>query len=112
MQTYKGHIQKGKGRATKLGFPTLNIAAPHLRVSGIFTARVLLQGKEFPAVAYADQKRKIVEVHVLRLKKVPNGEVAVELLSKLRENRKFHTDVELKRAIAEDIIAAEKHFGL
>lgn len=109
--TYTGVVQKGARRGTSFGFPTANISFSGPE-SGIYAAKVLLDGTEYHAAVYADQSRKLLEAH---LGKFPGGdlygkEVEIELLKKIRESKKFEDDASLREAIAQDIQAVRSYF--
>ncbi|RJQ33563.1 FMN adenylyltransferase [Candidatus Parcubacteria bacterium] len=101
----KGVVQKGKGYAGTLGFPTVNIPLAD-DISGIFAARVTVKEGEAPymAAVFADPKRKILEAHILDFEDDLVGqEIGIELFEKIRETEKFESEDDLRAAIAEDI---------
>jgi FAD synthase len=112
MYVFKGHIQAGRGRASKLGFPTVNLPMAHSIARGIFAAEVRAKGKVCRAVAYADTEREVLEAHIVDGSSVPNGEIEIELLHKLREGKAFASEQELKHAIASDVRAAKAYFSI
>jgi len=109
---YRGVVQKGKRRAGELGFPTANITLTDAGVSGIYAALVTIDGKKYHAAVYADQRRHMLEAH---LGKYSDGDlygkvIEMELLKKIREDKKFDNDVDLRRAIAHDIQTVRNFF--
>ncbi len=111
MNSHIGIVQKGVGRGAVLGFPTANIIFGDPSVSGIYVASAVFDGREYPAVVFADQKRNILEAHMLDFSGNLYGkEIKVELLEKIRDNKMFENDDDLRAAIAGDVEEAMKFF--
>jgi len=124
MEIFAGTVQKGSGYARKLGFPTINIPLEDTSLSGIYAARVTIKNGEAPymAAAFADQKRHILEAHLLDVPpkdgSVSGGNddlsgapVAIELVEKLRETRQFEDENTLRAAIAKDVENVRRYFS-
>ena len=113
MNSYTGIVQKGPKRGTVLGYPTANIPLKDKNISGIYAARVLLEGEApYTAAAYADQKRKLLEAHILDFSDSLYGvSITVELHKKIREVKAFPDDGALKAAIAQDIAEIRETYG-
>jgi riboflavin kinase/FMN adenylyltransferase len=117
-----GSVVKGKGLATKLGFPTLNL---HIKEKeklvpndGVYHIQAVYQGRKYngvmnigfaPTIADkldAGQVRSI-EAHLLNFtmpsEPVIHKEVTIEFFDRLRPERKFDSLELLKNQIAEDI---------
>jgi len=110
-EIFSGIVQKGAQRGTGLGFPTVNIPLHDDSISGIYAARVKVGEEEYEAAAYADQKRKLLEAHILDFSADLYGwNIRIELLKKMREQKKFSDDAKLREAIAEDIAAVRAYF--
>ncbi|MDO8514418.1 MAG: riboflavin kinase [bacterium] len=127
MTSYTGIVRKGTQRAAELGFSTINIPLDDASVSGIYAAKVKVganpaepdarpegfREEEYEAAAYADQKRKVLEAHILDFSKDLYGwNVKIELLKKIREHKKFTDDKTLQKAIAEDIKSVREYFDI
>ena len=111
MHSYAGIVTRGQGRATVLGFPTANIALADDSISGIYAARVKVEGAEYIAAAFADQKRKLLEAHLLDYSGDLSGKnITIELSKKIREHEDFINDEDLRAAIAEDIKNVREYF--
>ena len=111
MHSYTGIVVRGKGRAKALGYPTANIALADDSVSGIYAARVKTEGAEYMAAAFADQKRKLLEAHLLDYSGDLSGKnITIELSKKIREHEDFINDEDLRAAIAEDIKNVREYF--
>jgi len=94
-----------------LGFSTINIPLNDTSVSGIYVAKVKVGEEEYEAAAYADQKRKVLEAHLLDFSANLYGwNVRIELLKKIREPKKFTDDESLREAIAEDVTFVREYF--
>lgn len=107
---YKGVVQKGEKRGAALGFPTINIPLEGKDASGIFLARVFVDDKEYPAAAYANPSRGILEAHLLDFTGDLYGkEVEIELLEKIRDDEKFTDGSTLKAAIARDVAKVREY---
>jgi riboflavin kinase/FMN adenylyltransferase len=108
---YKGIVIGGSRKAEALGFPTANIGLTDTKATGIYIATVTIEGKEYPAVAYADQERKILEAHLFDFSQnLYEKEISVALEKKLRESEWFDDEVKLKEAVAQDIAMARAYF--
>jgi riboflavin kinase/FMN adenylyltransferase len=109
---YRGVVQKGTRKGHELGFPTANIALTDAGVSGIYASLVKIGGEEYHAAAYADQGRHVLEAH---LAKYSGGElygkmIEIELVKKIREDKKFTDEDELREQIQKDIQDVRSYF--
>lgn len=111
MNIYTGIVEAGSQRAMALGYPTINIPLTERHVSGIYAAFVKVGEEEYEAVAFADQRRKLLEAHILDFSKDLYGwNVKIHLLKKVRENKKFTDDKSLQEAITGDVAAVRAYF--
>jgi riboflavin kinase/FMN adenylyltransferase len=117
-----GTVIRGISLAKKLGFPTANIDPHHevLPPAGIYAVRVLFDNKRFKGVCFIGPKRTapvskkhlIVEVHIFGFNKNIYGhDIEVEFISKIRDVRKFSSQVALVRQVKRDIISAQKNLA-
>lgn len=113
-----GRVVRGQERGRSMGFPTANIHL-HRAVSpvlGIFAARVRgLDGEPRPGVAYVGNRpiiadeRCLLEVHVFDYHGDCYGRyLQVELVAKLRDDRRFESFDDLARQIEQDVQAAHR----
>lgn len=118
---FKGVVIKGKGRGLKLGFPTINLALPKKSLGGvkegIWAALVKIGKKKLPSVAFLGEaktfgeKEKRLEVYIFNFKKKLYGrKVEVELLKKIRGNKKFKTKEALISQMKKDEAKARNFF--
>ena len=113
MGIFSGIVQKGTSRGAALGFPTANIPLHNPEPSGIYAARVTVKKGEAPymAAVFADQKRKLLEAHILDFSDDLYGQhVTVELHKKLRDVEMFENDEKLRATITEDIKKTRGYF--
>jgi len=111
MDTYTGIVEAGSQRAAALGYPTINIPLAGTEVSGIYAALVKVGEEEYEAVAFADQKRKLLEAHLFDFANDLYGwNVKITLLRKIRESKKFKDEKSLHEAIIADVRQARAHF--
>lgn len=117
----KSKVKHGKALGRTLGFPTVNLDFEEGRVVpayGVYVARFTFENEIFPAIANVgvrptvDSDRKpTLEAHVIGF----NGdlyekEVKVELLRKLRDEKRFSDVNELKEQVFRDIENAKNYF--
>lgn len=111
MDVYTGIVGAGSKRAANLGYPTINIPLADEEVSGVYAALVKIGEEEYEAAAFADQRRKVLEAHILDFSKDLYGwNVKIRLVKKIRENKRFTDDGKLKEAIRNDVEAVREHF--
>lgn len=111
--TYFGTVIGGSRKAAALGFPTVNIPLLDTDVSGSYAALVMVEGKEYPGVAYADVDRRILEAHLFDFSGDLYGkEITVTLQKKIRDSEKFESEDALQKAVAADVALARAHFTL
>ncbi len=111
MSIFRGVVEHGTERAKALGYSTINIPLGDTAVSGIYAAKVKVGEEEYEAVAYADQRRGVLEAHIFDFSEDLYGwNVTIELLAKIREYKKFTDDVHLQAAITGDVAAARFYF--
>ncbi len=109
---FTGDVVKGNGAGARLGFPTANIPLNDASCSGIYAGTVEIEGKSFPAAIYADQRRNLLESHLLDFSEDLYGKhIAVTLIEKLREDKSFNDIESLVRQIGEDVNAARSFFA-
>ena len=108
-----GTVVRGKGRGKKLGFPTANLEIKQeFDIDGVFLAFVHINEKRYPSLFFSgyartfEQKQWTHEVYILDFSKDIYGkEISLEILEKLRDNKKFSSREELIQQIEKD----EKH---
>ncbi len=122
-----GHVLHGQKLGRSLGFPTLNISLAnklHRRkpaAQGIFIAQVHgLSDNPLPAVASLGQRptvddsgRYLLEVHIFNFNQSVYGKlVQIELIEKIRDEKKYNDLEALQNAIWQDALAAKNYFEI
>jgi len=114
--TLGGPVVKGVERGRTLGFPTANLAMNSnqaLPADGVYATRVYVGGSTHKAVVNIGQrptfgeKDRTIEVYLLDFRGDLYGEeIKVELVERLRAERKFDSADELKVQISKDVEGA------
>jgi len=113
-----GEVFKDRNLGAKLGFPTANIKLDKdkFRIKdGVYSGLIKLDGKDYraiinygarPTFALSD---KLVETHVIGFNGDLYGrEITVEFLSRMRDVKKFSSEMELARQLQDDLRAVEE----
>ena len=117
--SFNGKVVGGYGWGEKLGFPTANIKVEKSKIlpEGIFISFTYLNKKRYNSVTYIGRRptfnsRKIsIETYILGLSKsIYNKKIKVELISKIRDDKKFKFPEYLVEEIKKDIKKAERYF--
>lgn len=115
-----GLIEPGQKIGRKIGFPTINLSwQPELRPRyGVYAVKVRPDGGaiSWDGVAnygvkptFSDNQDPVIEVHLLKDCSFNPGErITIDWYTFIRPEKKFSSDVELKKQIAIDKIEAEK----
>ena len=104
-----GKVQEGTKRGRALGFPTANLACPSAVPPGIYAGEAMWHNKKYAAALYKEEKREVIEAHLLDFSGSLYGELlTLAAYKKMREPEVFKTHKELTEAIARDIEAIQK----
>lgn len=117
MYVLRGKIVKGKNRGKALGFPTANMAVHRDIPEGIYLAKIKVgkmayNGLTFVGRAITFGERKLqAESYLLDF----SGDlykkfVTVQLLKKIRDNKKFGSSEALIAQMHQDLMVARKFF--
>jgi len=118
----KGLPISGSQRGKKIGFPTVNLAAPK-KISkqdwGVYFSYIYFDGKKLPSVSHLgpiitfNEKEIKCETHIISWRHdIHPQQVKVKLFKKIRDIKKFKNSQELKKQITDDITRARRYFGL
>jgi len=108
-----GRVTSGADRGLKLGFPTANLAvAPEqaLPADGVYATLAYVDGKTYQSMTNIGRQptfggnQRTVEVYVLDYHGDLYGhELKIDIMERLRGEKKFDTIDKLKKQIAEDV---------
>ena len=107
----EGVVIGGNRLGRKLGFPTANIAIDdNLAVeNGVYCSKVYVEGEEYVAMTNVgvrpsvDGSKRLLETHLLGFDGLLYGlKLRVELIEKIRDERKFASVDELREQISKD----------
>lgn len=117
-----GKIVRGDTIGRKLGFPTANLSVPPeklLPANGVYAVFSEVKGKRYlgamnigmrPTVSQGSEERR-VEVHIIDFNGDIYGEkVKIEILHRIRGERKFRDLDELRKQIEKDIDWIRNHY--
>ena len=108
-----GKVTSGDRRGAELGFPTANIdvdANQALPPDGVYAAWAYVNGNYYQAMTNIGKKptfgehERTIETFILNYNKELYGkDLRIEIIERLRDEKKFANPDELKRQIAEDV---------
>ncbi len=111
MQIIEGIVIGGNRLGRKLGFPTANIAIDDdfAVENGVYCSKVCVNGEEYCAMTNVgvrpsvDGSRRLLETHLFGFKGLLYGlTLRVQLLEKIRDEKRFNSVDELREQIAKD----------
>lgn len=108
-----GPVVSGDERGRLLGFPTANLKINHnsaIPADGVYVTRAYVGEKSYPSVTNIGQRptfggrERAIEVFLLEFSgDLYNQQLKIELLEKLRAEKRFNSPQELQAQIAQDI---------
>jgi riboflavin kinase/FMN adenylyltransferase len=117
----RGEVIAGAGRGRSIGVPTLNQKPVNetLPDLGVYASRTRWRGQTLDSVTnvgrvptFTDQTKVHVETHVFGRDVSAYGDtVDVDLVQRLRPEKKFSSAEDLKNQIAQDILEAKRILG-
>lgn len=118
LMKFGGIVTKHTGMGRKLGFPTANIEAPPAVSDGLYLGFTIVENKRFPSLIFvgtADTfagRARQAESYILDF---PNQDlydlyIELEIVKKLRDNRKFPDKKSLIAQMKEDERHAREYF--
>jgi riboflavin kinase/FMN adenylyltransferase len=120
---FHGTIVKGVSRGTILGFPTANIevedANKLIPKNGVYVVKALVEGNTVYGVmnvglrpTFEDTLSVVIEAHLLEFNKDVYGKsIKIELLKRIRDEKKFNSKEELIYQIGKDKKEAVQFIG-
>jgi riboflavin kinase/FMN adenylyltransferase len=118
-EKFSGIVVEGKKRGKALGFPTANLDLQKEILDsleeGVYVSKVWLRGEVFQGVTHIgsvetfDEKKKMVETHILDFDRDIYGQILkINLLKKIRKPKKFDNVEKLKERITKDVLFARE----
>jgi len=108
-----GRVITGARRGVELGFPTANLdinPQQALPAEGVYVSQAYIDGGKYPAMTNIGQRptfgggERLVEVYLLDYHGDLYGqELAIDIIERLRDEKKFDTPEQLKKQIAKDV---------
>jgi riboflavin kinase/FMN adenylyltransferase len=109
----QGRVGSGDKRGIKLGFPTANLEVEPgqaLPVGGVYACRAYINNQSYPAMTNIGTRPtfgggpRLIEVYLLDYNGDLYGhELAIDIIERLRDEKKFDTPEQLIEQIAEDV---------
>lgn len=121
MRIYKfwGKVRTHNKRGKKLGFPTANINLSKKYPSGIYISKTRVAGKEYNSVTFVgtaktfNESKFHAETYILDFRKNVYGKwISVELIKKIRGNKKFNSAQGLVEQMKKDEKMAREYFKI
>jgi riboflavin kinase/FMN adenylyltransferase len=112
-----GHIVRGRERGRTLGFPTANLESETecIPPDGVYATRVILEDGLYPSITNIgmrptfDEPQRTIEAHLFDFDRDLYGmRIKLELVERIRPERKFESAAELGNQIALDIRRARE----
>lgn len=114
-----GIVKEGQKRGRILGYPTANIPHPLQFPEGIYISTTKIKNTEHQSVTFIGASQTFgetsvqCETYILDFSGNLYGkEITVNIIQKIRENKKFKSADALVRQIEKDIYIAKKYFTL
>ena len=109
----KGKVERGTKMARKVGYPTVNIRFEELGISGTYAGKVAVGDAKYQAAVYANQRRQVLEAHLLDFSGNLYGkEITVILLERLVEAKEFRGRLDEQSFIEWAVAEVRKYFDL
>ncbi len=109
----EGRVTTGAGRGAKLGFPTVNLDIDHkqaLPADGVYATWIHIDDKAYQSVTNIGRrptfggKGRTVETYILNYhSNLYRHELKIDIVERLRDEKRFDTVEELKKQITEDV---------
>ncbi|OGH19492.1 MAG: hypothetical protein A3F31_03570 [Candidatus Levybacteria bacterium RIFCSPHIGHO2_12_FULL_38_12] len=116
--TISGVVIKGKQRGKALGFPTANIPVKENVEQGIYISKTKVENNWFNSITFIgiaktfDDSSFQAETYLLEFSQDLYGrKIEIELIKKIRDNKKFRSTEELIKQMNKDKKEAEVYFN-
>ena len=112
-----GIVKRHNRRGKSLGFPTANIKLHKEILEGIYISKTKIGNTFYPSVTFIgapktfNEKKVHAESYILDFKKdIYNRWITIELIKKIRENKKFNSANDLIKQMKKDEQVARNYF--
>ncbi len=119
MFKFWGKVKKYNQRGKELGFPTANINLQKNIPEGIYISKSKIGGHQYPSLTFIgraktfNEKKFQAETYILNFNEdIYDKWISIELLKKIRENKKFNSAKDLITQMKKDEEVAKIYFGL
>lgn len=110
--TQSGIVEHGIDSAKTIGFPTANVHFEEPDISGTYAGKVVVEGVEYRAAVYANQKRHVLEAHILDFSGDLYGKrITVILLERLIDTEKFRDRKDEQTFVDWAVTEVRKYFN-
>jgi len=118
MYKFWGKVRNTNQRGRILGFPTANVNLTKNIPEGIYLSKTKIKQKQYQSLTFIgtvktfNEKRFLSETHILDFNQnIYDKWISVELVKKIRDNKKFNSAEDLISQMKRDELAARKYFG-
>jgi len=115
----KGVVKKNQGRGTSIGYPTANLTVKSDVEEGVYLGLAYHKNKAHKALLFVgvpltfSDKQRRAETYILDFNETIYGEtISIEVLKRLRDNKKFDSVSDLISQIKDDEKKAREYFGI
>lgn len=109
----QGRVASGAGRGSKLSFPTANLevdSGQALPADGVYVTLSYIDGKSYRSMTNIGRRPtfsgegRTIETYLLDYQGNLYGrELAIDIIERIRDEKRFNTEEELKKQITEDV---------
>lgn len=117
MYKFWGKVRKHNKRGEKLGFPTANVNLAKKIPEGIYVSKTKVGNSSYPSLSFIGTAKTFnetkfhAETYILDFKKdIYNKWISIEILKKIRENKKFKSVADLIKQMKQDEKEAREYF--
>ncbi len=116
MYRFWGKVRTHSKRGKSLGFPTANVNLHKNIPEGIYISKTKLEGKEFKSITFIgvaktfNEKNYKAEIYILDFNQnIYDKWISVELIKKIRGNKKFVSSEELVEQMKKDEVLTRQY---
>lgn len=117
MNIIQGKVRKGKKRGKALGFPTANIPLHKNIPEGVYVSKTKINGDTYNSITFIGRAKTFnetkyqAETFIFSFERnIYNKWITINLLKKIRDNKKFKSAQELVMQIKRDEKETKEYF--